>query len=86
MVAETAASECRSCHAPIVWARTASGKTMPVDAVETPDGNLVLTLGADGYHVEVVGATDDRPRHRPHFATCPDADSWRKRPPTGGAK
>lgn len=73
-------STCRSCSAPIVWARTSSEKLMPVDPEPTPDGNLVLFRDyADEWRVQVVGGADDRPRHRPHFATCPDAEGWRRR-------
>ena len=45
------------------------------DSVD-PGGNLVL-IGSEPL-VVVVGADDTRPRHRPHFATCPDADDWRR--------
>lgn len=34
--------ECRWCGGPVVWASTASGKSMPVDAEPDPRGNVVL--------------------------------------------
>jgi hypothetical protein len=78
-------SACRSCRAPIVWARTVNGKRMPVDRDPTPDGNLVLAVpGVDDTepYVTVVDPDqpmlDDPPRYRSHYATCPDADRWRK--------
>lgn len=65
-------AECRSCSAPIVWVYTDDRKAMPVDA--KPERRLVPT-----------GSTrDGKPRMRvratyvSHFATCPDADRWRK--------
>jgi hypothetical protein len=36
-------ARCRSCNAEIVWASTAQGKFMPVDAESVPDGNVELT-------------------------------------------
>ena len=71
-------SRCRSCDAEIVWAITSAGRRMPVDAAVDDGGNLVLVPDGDDPLVLVVGADDTRPRHRPHFATCPDADDWRR--------
>ena len=53
--------ECRSCKAPIVWMKTRSGKSCPVNA--------------DTYHGEELF---DRGIHTAHFATCPNADQFRK--------
>lgn len=55
---------CRSCGAPVVWFRTKTGKRMPVNA-ETTRRN-------DAEHML------DLKRHVSHFATCANADSWRK--------
>ncbi len=80
---------CRSCMAPIVWAVTqdGTGKVMPVDGPLTDDGNVFLQLSPAGTVLaHVLGQAalfDDGPRHRPHFATCPDADSWRSRRAAG---
>jgi hypothetical protein len=71
---------CRSCGAPIVWARTDSGKRMPVDADPSEDGTLVLEQAGAVLRAHVVGTVPgEGSRHRAHFATCPDAESWRKR-------
>lgn len=35
-------SRCRSCNAPIRWARTAAGKAMPLDAAPAAGGNVIL--------------------------------------------
>lgn len=78
-------SQCRSCGASIVWAITSSGKAMPVDAAPSENGTLVLTLVGGEQHVRVVPSDDPRPRFRAHFATCPDAESWRHRTKGGTA-
>lgn len=50
-------SRCRSCGAPVVWAKNAvSQKRAPFNPV---DERLNVSSS--------------------HFATCPDADKWRKR-------
>lgn len=76
-------SECKSCHAPIRWARTVAGKNMPLDVDELgevaifDDGN-VEQIGWDGplRRVQVVAP---RPGlHRSHFASCPSAREHRK--------
>lgn len=80
-------SRCRSCGAEIIWALTVNGIPMPVDASPTADGNCVLTPAPGGrVTVEVLGpldlalAGDDHPPLRmAHHATCPDADTWRRR-------
>lgn len=79
-------TECRSCGAPIVWARSVTtGRALPVDADPTPTGNLRLTPGHDGRpRAEVTGPpslldTEDGDRYVSHFATCPNADDHRTR-------
>lgn len=84
-------ARCRSeaCQAPIIWVKTAMGGAMPIDAVEVPvgvrvirmelsflevdDGNIVIE---DGIARTVTAGTG---RYRSHFASCPDADGWRKK-------
>ena len=55
-------TRCKSCRAQIIWFRTASGKSMPVnaDTVEPED---------DEY---------EHGRHISHFSTCPDQARWRR--------
>jgi hypothetical protein len=66
--ATTRQERCRSCHAPIYWIRTLGGKLMPVDcAVEG---------GAPPVHNPPWPALPGRGVS--HFATCPEADRWRK--------
>jgi hypothetical protein len=73
---------CRSCGAPVLWAVTAEGKRMPVDAEPTPAGNLVVDQTAQPWTVRVVPPDDllagDPPRYLPHWATCPHANEHRK--------
>lgn len=59
---------CRSCGAVIVWLRTASGKSMPVDAASVTERLDAGTVLFD----PVVG-------HVSHFATCIDADRFRRK-------
>lgn len=72
-------ASCRSCGAPIVWARfEKSGKNTPLDEQPTPRGNLVSVSG------KVRVATDEdrhlaRPLYTNHFSTCPDASDWRSK-------
>ena len=53
---------CRSCGAEIKFLRTASGKSMPVDAETVEPGDTDYEHG----------------RHLSHFSTCPDQNKWRK--------
>lgn len=84
-------SKCRSCGAPIRWAITTGGASMPLDLEPNPDGNVVMTgrssrsrMGTLSPEVEVIagaplpGLEDSRERFMPHHATCPDADEWRR--------
>jgi len=68
---------CRSCSAPIIWAEShTTGKPIPLDAAPRADGNLSLVKGvARAYDLE--DASLHRERFASHFATCPDADTWR---------
>lgn len=56
-------TQCRSCGADIVWLKTQRGKNIPVDAEDVVDEE-----------VEVF----DPDTMTTHFATCKDADKWRK--------
>jgi hypothetical protein len=75
---------CRSCEAPIVWCRTRSGKSMPVDADPVERGEFYLVEGDDGkleaHHVgsSAEGVADDADRYTSHFATCENAAQHRK--------
>lgn len=82
---------CRSCNAGVIWAVTAGGKTMPVDAVPSEGGNVRLTpLPGGGATAAVISTATIAaetsglfpsglpPLRTSHFVTCPNADEWRK--------
>ncbi len=58
---------CRTCGAPIIWLKTKTGKSMPVDA---------------GTVKRPVSIYDPELGHMTHFGTCPQAKDWshKKRP------
>lgn len=58
---------CRSCSAAIVWAKSAAGRPMPLDA--TPEKRVVVENG--------VGRIVDA--YVSHFSTCPHSARHRKR-------
>lgn len=62
--AGTPPNRCRGCRGTIWWVQMPSGKNMPLD-VGSP-GTEVPTLHAPG-------------RGRPHWASCPNADDFRRR-------
>jgi len=81
---------CRTetCKAPVIWARTQTGKLMPVDVEPSPDGNVRVFEVQGNVHARVVTTEDaERMRRDPlavplrtsHFATCSRADSWRSK-------
>ena len=81
---------CRTetCQAPIVWARTDSGRLMPVDVEPNPiDGNVRMYAQQGIVWARVVSDQDAvRMRRDPlavplrtsHFATCSRPADWRK--------
>ena len=78
-------ARCRSCDAKIRWARTSSGKAMPLDPEPTPEGNIQLCIVGGEEIAAVLGAGDRAaaqleqiPLYVSHFATCPNAAEHRK--------
>jgi hypothetical protein len=55
-------THCRSCGAEIVWLRTKAGRLIPVNAATALETDTEF----------------DHNRHVSHFATCPQANKWRK--------
>lgn len=79
-------SECRSCHASIIWVRTERGKRMPLDA-EPVDATratrsvfVLRELENDGGPLAVAawGLEGTEPHYISHFSTCPNADTHRR--------
>lgn len=80
-------TQCRSCGAPIEWAKTAAGKPIPLDPPLAPDNPLKARANVriagrltDGTAVIVVVGHGEG-THVTHFATCPNAGTHRKLPP-----
>ena len=69
-------STCRSCGAAIVWAKTSTGKTIPLDAAPSPRGNMILD--EQGVALVVPTLSGFGPWMISHFATCPNAAQHRK--------
>ena len=77
-------SRCKSCGAEIKWIRMKSGKRMPVD--EKPityradlKGDLVL-ITPDGRVARAVFDPEaDKLGYTSHFATCPNANHFRRK-------
>ena len=73
--------QCKSCSAPIYWARTEAGKSMPVDAAPTSDGTVVLTDRRGTVMARVLRRDEQPPPgaklRKPHFQSCPHAADWR---------
>jgi hypothetical protein len=69
-------STCKTCHMPIIWARTESGKAIPIDHVERADGNITL-VNCGAYLSARVGAAGSG-RYVSHFTTCKQANGHRK--------
>ena len=80
------AATCRACGAPIVWIQTPSKKWMPCDEglvaykqvedgkeyVVTQEGEVIrCTFDFEGFPTGMA--------RTPHWATCPKADSFRRR-------
>jgi hypothetical protein len=66
---------CRSCGAPITWARTTSGKPIPLDPEPVDRGNLEVEDGV----ARPVLIEAGKLRYVTHFATCPNAPQHRNR-------
>lgn len=80
-----ASTTCRSCDAPIRWARNVvTNKGLPLDPDPVENGNLVLVdMGSDSEELTVryVKRGEDvgnAQRYQTHFVSCPDADNWRR--------
>lgn len=67
-------SACSSCKQPIRWAKTESGKAIPLNPEPQPGGNLELKDGV----ARVVQPHPAVKLYVSHFATCAHADAHRK--------
>jgi hypothetical protein len=71
--------KCRSCGANIVWYETLGGKKMPFNGSPRP---LHLRRDESDPQRRWIG---ELPRVDVHWATCPQATSWRNRQAKRGA-
>jgi hypothetical protein len=80
-------ARCRSCGEFVIWTDTERGKRMPVDAKPLDvtsfagAGEFVLRKRERDTPLAVAvtpAAFEDEPHYVSHFATCPDADKWRR--------
>ena len=80
-------SACRSCHAPIRWARTEHGRKIPLDVVEAPAAtrhglfalrDLASSEGPLAIAVSRAQVMPGDPLYVSHFATCPNANEHRR--------
>lgn len=73
------ADTCRSCEAPVEWVTSAkSGKPVILDLDERDDGNIVVVENLLGERQAEYVAKGQGNRVS-HFATCPNAQDWRRR-------
>lgn len=66
--------ECRSCQAPIFFARTRNGKIIPINVDETRMEEWESGPEDDGLPLFTRDCGMEA-----HFSTCPNADSFRRR-------
>lgn len=85
---DAAPERCRTCNIAIVWARTTTGKYIPVEPDPTPHGNLTLYPMADHPGRLAIVSTGSRrsalaaagiPLYVSHFVSCPNSNEWRNR-------
>ena len=79
--------QCRSCGAPVRWARSKStGQAMPLDPPANPNGNLgvveIVEQHGKALSLPVVAVNPTRSlteyRYLSHFVTCPNASTHRR--------
>ncbi len=79
-------STCKSCGAPVCFAKSASGKWMILNAEPSEDGNVVLDFRPQyGRHDASVFKdaetaktfAPNEPRYLDHHVTCPQSKDWK---------
>lgn len=66
---------CRSCGVELIFAKTADGKTVPVDARQHPIYRIVATGGGNYLAERIESARIS------HFVTCPNATEHSRKEP-----
>jgi len=78
-------SACKSCGASIYWAKSSTGKSIPIDAEPVEGGNVWLSISTrtGELRAKIVSKStsleSDRNAYVSHFVTCPQSKDWRKR-------
>lgn len=87
---ELSAGRCKSCKTPIFWIKTIKGNWLPVNrrailATPVQKGGHTF-VRADGSTIQALpegtvpyDGVDSVVAFEAHFATCPDADAFRKK-------
>ena len=70
-------SRCRSCDDAIVWMETKTGRRMPVNADSVDEADLEWLPASPGRFKATPLFDPDQ--HESHFATCPEADTHRRK-------
>jgi hypothetical protein len=76
-------SACRSCDAPVLWARTEKGRRIPLDPEPVENGNIVLRERHEAIPLALAippAAFPDEDRYVSHFRTCPFGARRHRRP------
>lgn len=74
-------SACKGCGAPMVWGRTGSGSTIPLDAEPSSAGVWVFEGDPEDGHVMRAPSGYTGDRYESHFRTCPNASDFSTRKP-----
>lgn len=76
---------CKACKAPIVWVQSRAGKFIPCDegliSYKQDDAGPDVLISDDGDYIKCRLQFDGWATgmaRRPHWATCPHADRFRK--------
>jgi len=79
---------CKSCHAPIKFAKTARGQFIPLNAEPSHKGKIALVAGIAVFvakdRIEEFTASGGK-LYESHFSTCPNKTKHRKVKPVPGA-
>lgn len=71
---------CKACGAPIYWLESPkTHKLAPIDYSPSGNGNLRIDLD-HGVYLHILDMAEVPPinRHKSHFATCPNAEEFRR--------
>jgi hypothetical protein len=76
-------ASCKKCGAEIIWLKHhETEKANPIDAVGTPDGNIVIDREKEIYRMATgnekeMAKNNGKKLYVSHFSTCKFADSFR---------